>query len=208
MLCLNSTEAERARGCVFAENFESPMHVAKNRGTVTGTVPINFGATFSVVAGSKVTYPCGSLLNKLVISWVFDAIPYFAANDGLNRVLVSGPTFVVYKTAANTLDVIHGGVVVIGVPLANYQAYWLENKRNTFICSIISGTGVFFLNGVQVGTNAVAFTQTDEPTLYVGANAASALNWAGRILSVKLFTGRVAADMLTLAEARDYWFAG
>jgi hypothetical protein len=41
----NSTPAERAFGCVFAETFEDSSKVVENNGTITGAPTVNFGAT-------------------------------------------------------------------------------------------------------------------------------------------------------------------
>jgi len=43
LLNKNSTPAERARGCVFAENFESQALVEQNGGTVVGAPGLDFG---------------------------------------------------------------------------------------------------------------------------------------------------------------------
>jgi len=86
MLCINSTPAERARGCVFAERFVDPIAVAKNRGTVVGTVPIRYlkGAYYNGSDGNTLTYPISSVVNKSITNFVIDCTPIVHKGYALN----------------------------------------------------------------------------------------------------------------------------
>jgi len=71
LLALNSTPAERAVGCFFAENFESNDHVVRNGGTINGVPVLNFGGTFSAAASDYITYPNMYLGRRLLFSAAF-----------------------------------------------------------------------------------------------------------------------------------------
>jgi len=67
-LSQNSTPAERALGCSFAETFETSAKVVDNGGTVTSAPVINHGAAFDGT-DDVITYPTVGLV-KSISFWV------------------------------------------------------------------------------------------------------------------------------------------
>lgn len=204
MLQYDSTQAERERGCVFAESFESPSSVAKGRGTVVGTLPINFGVTYPGTNGNYVWYPCNpEWYRNRVLSHVFEFIPNYAADDGVYHVFchgTAGSIHTVNKTNGNALNYDTTGGTNLTVPLANYQAYWYVNKRNVLVATASNGQFYMYLNGVQIGSNAVAMGAYAPTELYVGATNTGTLPHSGKLMSYKLFV-----SILSLQEAKDYY---
>ena len=215
MLCLNSLPAERARGCRFAEKFESPTAVAKNRGTVVGAVPIlpGKGADFPGTVGNHITYPCGSILNKSALSVVIDFIPNFAADDGNNKFWFDSTgteRSLLFKSNTNAISLHLGNAtLVLSSSIATYGPYWNDFQRNTLVCCGLStGANYMYLNGQLIDSSATAWTPHDPTTIYVGCRFSGIYVFDGHITNFKIFTGNVAADLLTAQEAKDYYLRG
>jgi len=201
--------AERARGARWAEKFESPTHVAKNRGTVAGVVPIDFGATFPAVVGNYISYEVSSILNRIAISFVLDFYPNFAANDGAAHALVDttiGATYQVIKRSNNELAMYIQTVgYLISATYATFGPYWNISNRNTLVALFCSGNHAMYLNDNLLGTSAAATAVWNPSVLYVGTNASNSAPANSRFTSLKIFTGNTAADLLTAQEAYDYF---
>ena len=83
LLTTNTTPAERARKCTFAELFEDPQSVIENGGEITGAEVCN-GATFD--GDDHIQYDLtGNEFNNDEISIVLDFSPDFADDDGLDH---------------------------------------------------------------------------------------------------------------------------
>jgi len=214
MLCLNSLPAERARGCRFAEKFESPTAVAKNRGTVVGAVPIlpGKGADFSGADGNAITYPMSCILNKNVLNFVIEFTPDFASNDGTTRIIfdtTNGQRFQIAKRGSNTIYLWHESAgYILESSAADALLYWKTYQQNVIVASIISGENYLWLNGILIASSVTAWLNMNPDTLYVGSRFSSTLSFNGRITNFKIFTGSTAADLLTAQEAKDYYLRG
>ena len=187
--------------------LESPSSVAKNRGVVFGTVPINFGAYFSGVAGNYLLYQVGGLLNKPAVVYVIEFVPYFTPFNGMTTAIFSGdlirpyidPTGVFYVY----IDV--GPTWLFAVPLATYLPYWNANKRNVLVINMFDANSNLILNGTQIGASVGGVALQNPATISFGAAIGGGTPFTGRFLSVKIFTGNTIASFLTLSEARDYY---
>ena len=84
LLCVNSTPAERARGCVFAEKCESAGKVVRNNGVINGTPTIHFGATLNGTTDGIEYALCGNEYDSNEISIVFEFTPHFNYDDNTN----------------------------------------------------------------------------------------------------------------------------
>lgn len=61
LLTHNTTPAERMRGCVFSERFESREAVVQNGGVISGTPPVDFGILFGGVSDVVAYRPVSSV---------------------------------------------------------------------------------------------------------------------------------------------------
>jgi len=207
--------AERSRGCVFAEGFENATNLAKNGGTVVGTVPIppGKGAVYPGTNGNYIWYPCESLLNRSVVNFVVEFWPEYASNDGAFHFFFDtiAPTeYYAVKHSNNGIQIMMGNTALITVANATYAPYWRQYERNVLVISGTTGNTSVYLNGVFIGNSITAWTPANPPILYVGCVSApvGTLTHNGRMTSVKIFTGNTSADLLSLREARSYWRGG
>jgi len=205
MLSVNCLGAERERGCRFAEKFESATTVAKNRGTVTGIVPIDFGATFNGGA-NYTTYPAAGVFNQPAVSIAVEF--YTSRTAGLiNEYIIDTTAGALYRinfNAISDLVIWFNSVQAVFSPLATYTPYW-KIGRNVIVATGITGNNALYLNGVSIATAATAWTVADPATLYVGARNAGLDGMIGKYTSLKIFAGPAAANLLTAQEARDHW---
>jgi hypothetical protein len=204
--------AERARGCVFAEKFESATHVARNRGTVVesapGNVKIDFGVTLPGVNGNYVLYPCGSLLNKAVLNFVIEFWPAFVANDWTEHRFFSTPVgteYLITHDAVNNLRAWFNATLIADVAYAAYSPYWLISQRNVLVLTTMAGNNSMYLNGNSISSSAAAWALVNPATMYIGASPLACGTFRGIMTSFKIFTGQTSADLLTQAEAADYY---
>jgi hypothetical protein len=198
----NSTPAERARGCVFAETFENTQAVAENGGVITGDTIINKGATFDGT-GDYITYP--AKLNSDKISFVIRFTPDFVPGDGLQHYFYDssfGNRYLLFKDSAS------GGTLVIAfneayifVNVATYEPYWKTGEENVFVVSGTTGNNNIWLNGQQIVTNNItAWTPANPTELFVGARYSGSNSFDSKISEVKVFN-----RLLTEQEAIDYY---
>lgn len=210
MLNINATPAEVARGCRFAERFVDPIAVSKNRGTVVGTVPIRYprGGYFNNNVANYMTYPIGGILNKLEVGIVIGFYPFFEGNDGAGHYIVdstNGSRFTVAKVVSNDLVFIFGNTLFGTSTYATYGPYWYTNQWNVIVVTGITGSNSMYLNGNLVASNATAWTVADPATLYAGIRYDAQYPFYGYISMLKIFTGTIAADLLTQQEAMNYY---
>ncbi len=205
MLCLNSTEAERSRGAKLAIDFlEGVSDFAKSRGLVLGTATVPFGSGLVLPGtnGNYATMDCASRF-KASASIKVDCLPPFAANEGVLRHFcdtTAAARYSIYRSAANALEVYFGNTLVISTALANWTAYWLQDKRNVILAYGTTGANVLVLNGQSVGTSATAWTAANPATFYFGSDNGGLNCFAGKIRNTLAFT-----QTLTVQEGKDYF---
>ena len=205
MLCLNSTEAERNRGCNLAVDLtEGPTNFAKCRGTVLGTAAVRFGEGLILPGtnGNYATMDCASRF-KASASIKVDCIPTFAANEGVLRHFcdtTAAARYSIYRSAANDLVVYFGNTSVLTIAVATWSPYWLQDKRNVILAYGTTGANVLVLNGNSVGTSATAWTAANPSTFYFGSDNAGQNCFAGKIRNTLTFT-----QTLTIQEGKDYF---
>jgi hypothetical protein len=212
MIFAKPTPAERARGCCFYTELESPAAIAAQGGTVTGVLGFQDRARGPYFNGDYLTYPLNTQpVSSGFWSLVLEFAPDFAANENAVRYFLDtdGAGTSVYhgNTAGNNALVVKTGAstTILTVLLADYTAYWKLNQRNTLVVTARTGANEVYLNGTLIGTSATVWTAQTQTTLYVGATNAGASTFLGSIRSLRWFRHNVAAELLTLQEATDYY---
>ncbi len=208
-LYANSHPAERARGCTFADRFESQALVEKNGGAVTGTPTFNpkTGVTLDGAA-DYITYNlAGSEFDSDPISIVIEFTPDFNWDENAFRYLfdsTGGARYRVLKhnnAGGNNLSVFFNNTAIADIIPADYSAYWLVNQRNLLCISGTTGDIDAWLNGNAILVNdATAWTVGTPASLYIGANNVGANFFDGTIHSLKVIKAK-----LTAQEAQDYY---
>jgi len=191
-LIQNSQNAERQRGCFFADDFLTRASVEANNGTVSGTPQFGGG----MVLNGTTDYVTYNVIAKSPVGSQFSAVvwfnPNFEANeDVLRRLFLTTTGFSVAKTQSalnNTLRIVMAGGVVGDIPYATYSPYWNTGRINRLAVTSTSGNTSVWLNGVQVLTgSATAWAFTSISDLYVGSGAAGANLFKGTIHGIRLF---------------------
>jgi len=208
-LVKNSLPAERKRGLVFSETFESADAVRANGGRIFGT------PTFSeegIVLNGTTDYVSYSDLPSTVMygaewSFVFEFTPTFAHDDGNTHFFMdttSGSEYALRKAASganNAIGVEAGGSNLGGCGAATYGQYWNTNGRNFFAISSTTGNSQYYINGSDARGSAdtAAWSKAAPTTLFLGANSETNSFFTGTIHSVKVFN-----KQLTTQELIDY----
>lgn len=205
-LSQNSTPAERALGCSFAETFETSAKVVDNGGTVTGAPTIDHGATLDG-SSDYITYALdGHEFNSANISIMIEFWPDFDWDEDIESFILDSTNaqrYYLYKgnnAASNALYFQSGGAGRT-VTAASYSDYWLQNERNVLIIASSGGDTKAFLNGILVYSDAAAWSSTFLPTeLYIGSKNSGANKFDGTIKQFKVFN-----QLLTAADALNYY---
>ena len=203
-----TTPAERARGCVFADRFESQALVEENGGTIVGTPvfsPVN-GATLDPFTDEIHYVVDTSVFNHDPISVVIAFTPDFDYTENAIRYLydTGATTYHVLKTndAGNHgLEIRIGGSMNVVVPEGTYGPHWLQGQRNLLLISGTTGSTSAWLNGnLIIDADATAWTGDDETSLTFGINFSDAYYYDGVLNSFQVYNAQ-----LTAAEAQDFY---
>ena len=209
-----TTPAERARGCVWADRFESQALVESNAGTITGA------PTFSPVTGvtldgaaDYLTYNLtGQEFNSDPLSIVVEFTPDFNWDENANRYFFdadngagAGRSYIVkYNNAANNAIEVYLGNTsrVSNIAEGDYSPFWLQNQRNVMVVSSTTTNTNVWLNGSPIEVAyPVAWVPTGAVTrLVVGRAAGGGLYFDGTIHSLQVYK-----SLLTAAEAQDFY---
>ena len=204
-LTQNSTPAERALGCSFAETFETSAKVVDNGGTVTGAPTIDHGVTLNGTS-EYITYAVqGHEFGPTVISVVAEFWPDFEYTENLIRYIVSANAngCLIFKHDngnSNALVVYLGGAAIASVNSSVYGSYWNVNAKNVVQVMGTSGDTDIYLNGVFLQNSASAFTTPSPTSFFVGASSAGNSWFKGTIKQVKVFN-----RLLTASDALNYY---
>jgi hypothetical protein len=210
LLAYNSTPAERARYCSFAERAESSWHVAENGGVISGTPIINFGATLDGV-NDYLTYTLqGQEFNSDQWGLLFDFTPAFTPNDGSTYYLFEaslGGDSLVNIGTTGTLGVRLGGTVLFLTAWASYENYWNTLARNVLV---VTGDGTLgadrsqvYLNGTEIDSGGAAWSKILHTSMTIGAQVGGADKAPTVFHQVKIFKSVLTAD-----DALNYYNYG
>jgi len=198
-----TTPAERLRGAVWADKFESNELVQLNEGVLTDTPVVNNGATFDGV-DNRITYsPELQTFDAAELSIVIEFTPTFSLTDGDIRYFYAGDTteYFLQKQADNTLLLQVGGVAIATIPYATYSPAWAADGRNVLVISSQTGDTDVYLNGTQILTSdASAYTPSTVTSLVIGNLAAGGAGFTGTIHNFSIFQAK-----LTEQEALDFY---
>lgn len=207
----NCPPAERARGCVFAETFESQARVEANGGAVVGSPTVSFGA---ILDGTN-DYLSYDLSDESFesdrISFVVEFNPGFDWNENAVRSIMGTDNggsnryaIIKQNNASNNVIMIRiNGVWLANIAAATYSPYWRQNRRNVLVVSGQSTANDWnaWLNGVQIKTSDATVTSFGHPiTLNIGADSTGAQRFLGTIFSFKVFHSTITAQ-----EATDFY---
>ena len=200
-----ATPAEIARGCVWAEGFESKDSVIQNHGYFNLAMGIDFGATFA--ASQNILYYLGGNEfsgDALSIVLVFE--PDNAAGVGATVFMGTNNTpgtNTYVREQSNYLDCYHNGSLIIHSPIATYGPLWLVGERNVLvITSTAAGDNDAYLNGVSIYSGSTSWTAGNHNSTYlrVGSTYGTGSPYDGKMNSLKIFNQK-----LTAQEAVDYY---
>jgi len=204
-LTSNSTPAERAVGCVFAENFVSNAEVIKNGGTVTGDPTIDFGATFDGTTDYISYVLDGKEFNSDELSIVIEFNPDFEADDDEDHCLMGGGSsddYWLLKHNANSIRLDLGNTTIGYIPLLDYQSYWNVGSRNVIVVSGTSGNTSVWLNGnVILDEKNTVWTETIIDNMTIGSRHSSKSSFfVGTISNFQVYK-----SLLTAQDALNFY---
>jgi hypothetical protein len=204
----NIHNSELARGCIFSESFDSRTSILANGGTIAGssTFDQSRGMRFDGSTNNVTYRPNFTPFSSGFWSCVIEFWPAFAADAAAPYTLCSDTRTNIFKNVSNNYLSVYTGssTATLHCVYAVYAPYWRVNQRNVLVIACRSGANTAWLNGVQIGTSATAWTAAGPLPLYVGSRNAGLDKFSGYIRSIKFFRGNAAADLLTVQEAIDY----
>ena len=205
LLTKNSTPAERAVGCSFAENFVSQADVELNGGTVSGNPQINRGATFDGT-NDYISYVLdGKEFNSDELSIVIEFNPDFEADDDEDHCLMGGGSsddYWLLKHNANSIRLDLGNTTIGYIPLLDYQSYWNVGSRNVIVVSGTSGNTSVWLNGnVILDEKNTVWTETIIDNMTIGSRHSSKSSFfVGTISNFQVYK-----SLLTAQDALNFY---
>ena len=204
-LTSNSTPAERAVGCSFAENFVSQADVELNGGTVAGTPTIDFGATFDGTTDYISYVLDGKEFNSDELSIVIEFNPDFEADDDEDHCLMGGGSsddYWLLKHNANSIRLDLGNTTIGYIPLLDYQSYWNVGSRNVIVVSGTSGNTSVWLNGnVILDEKNTVWTETIIDNMTIGSRHSSKSSFfVGTISNFQVYK-----SLLTAQDALNFY---
>jgi len=198
-----TTPAERLRGAVWAEKFESNELVQLNEGILTDAPVVDNGATFDGVDNRIIYSPELQTFDAKELSIVIEFTPTFSLTDGDIRYFYTGDAteYFLQKQADNTLFLQIGSVAIATIPYATYSPAWVADGRNVLVISSQTRDTDVYLNGTQILTSdASAYTPSTVASLVIGNLAAGGAGFTGTIHNFSIFQAK-----LTEQEALDYY---
>jgi len=200
---MGMTPAERARGGVFNERFESMAKVARNGGVATGTPIVDFGATFNGTTDYLTYTDIEGAFDSAEISFVLEFYPDFAPTEDVTRYpfAAAGDYFVYIgdSVASNSMRIRLGTVTIRDIAVGTYSPYWLVGQKNVLVVSGTSGNTSAWLNGVSIMANDVsAWSPVTVSALQVGTRASFFFD--GKITKFQIYHALLTAD-----EAADFY---
>jgi len=218
LLSKNSTAAERARGCVFAENFRDASEVVRNSGLIENGAYINSrGANFDG-ANDKITYPTDNIIMKgqssisIILEFYptheynYDKTYYLASTDGGYFYILKYGTASSYK-----IDVKIGSLAAIAITSADFSAFWRAKRKNTISVLSTSESTQIYLNKNLIATSANTGSFTTKPTIMtVGCRAGfTDAQYEGAISKWKIFNKKLSElELFNLLDDAVFSYKG
>jgi len=196
LLGKNATPAERMRGCVFVERFDSVDDAVKNGMTIGGGTPTFTPGAVTFDGASYLNYPIAnsSIRSGNICSFEIETIPT-AAVAGVAYLLVAGNpagNYVAIRIVANVWQVVVSGVVAL-----NSTFPLVVGQKVKFACTLSGNVGTLrtYLDGVAGATFAFAGTSQTitTPQILLGGFAAASY-YTGQIHSVRLFSQELSPE--------------
>jgi hypothetical protein len=186
---------------LFRETFRTRAETLKNGATLVGTGTTFGGDGVTFNGSGNLRYAAsGAQILRASRSIVITFTLGFAGNDGVLHYFFDYATvagagqFSVTKDAANAIVVAVGGVAVLTVAYATWNAALVAGK-NKLIVSTVTGATTAWLNGTSIGTSAVAWVAvTGMQVFAIGASYANGSRFVGTIHSFEIY-GSVATSV-------------
>jgi hypothetical protein len=204
LLAYNTTPAERARGCVFAENFETSWHVEENGAAVSGAPSFNFAGAFDG-ANDYLHYPDFTAYN--FVAEPFSLMCWFTPSSGLG----ASKCRLVDKSQAGT-----GNGWGWDISVDSMRMLGATNRTFTFASDIVAGTWYHlaitstgagnasgYIDGALISSGAYTHTNVWTGTLNIAAASNNTALLPGSLRQVRIFDVALTAD-----EVADYYNGG
>jgi len=167
LLTVNSLPASRARGCVFAENFDSIEAFYKNGGTIVTGTPV-FGKNNCYFDGaSYLRYPIEISSIRSTGPWTLSCFIKPSSTTGYSISLGFGS---IALTKLPWIGVGASGFFTTGTygsalasTIAHDGVSWYH-VASTFS----SGTTTIYVNGVSYGSSGALVSAIDDSNVYIG----------------------------------------
>ncbi len=207
-LAQNTTPAERARHCVFSEDFRSQTEVEANGASaIAGTPDFSPITGVTIQAGvDEIIYDINpSLFLADPISVRIDFTPsYNYDSNQIRYIYDTGSTvYHVFKTndAGNhAMEIRNGNGLNAVIAEGVYGPYWLQNQRNVLVISATDGASKAWLNGNEIMDDASNWTADEETSLLFGVNFADSSYGDGTWSKFQVYHA-----LLTAGEAQDFY---
>lgn len=209
----NSTPAERLRGCVFAETFETEAKATDNGCNVFGTPSFDFGVELDGISDYLSFNLQAHELDFPNISIVVRFTPDFDTDENATRYLFdsSSPRFHLYKSDNSTSNVFilrMGDTVVQVIAESVIAPYWLVGEENILVLSAVSGNTNMWLNGNKIlNADVTSWNRGRTTTLFVGSAFNGGGKFDGKIHEVKIFQRTLTdleAEQICCSTIYDY----
>lgn len=200
----NSTPAERVRGCIFSERFDSQTDVEKNNGVVTGVGTVTGGyGDFSSISNYIIYDNELTLSSSITVSVEADV----NNSAGLYQTFInsragSGAANCWFEFGKNTT----GGLYFYAGTVVSSTVAASDGKHNWAFTLDASGNLKFYEDGVQLGTTITGVSLgTKQNQIAVGCAQTSAVPFYGQSLLGKIYTLKIFNEVLTAEELLDVY---
>jgi len=173
-----STPAERARGCVFADRFETEADVNENNGIAINSPIFSQNGVILNGTNQRLDYDISTdELNHNQLSFIIEFTPYFDWNENIRRSISdtlngSGRCHITKMGASDNYVLSHvlGDVLIANISANTYSRYWMINQKNILVISSTSGNNNIWLNGNKIlNANGTVWAQNRRTPLRIGS---------------------------------------
>lgn len=200
----NSTPAERALRCSFAEKCRDAGAIAANGGVISGSPTFDGEGVILDGVSDYVTYTLmGGEFDSAALSIALEFWPDFEADEAVTRLLFDSSSLY-YRLARQSTGVLRlylGGTVIADIPQLTFAPYWLTNSRNTLLIHSTGSSTDMELNGNPILTDDLtAWAPTRPIELFLGASSTLGSFFKGKIGEFKVFK-----SLLTAKDAENFY---
>lgn len=196
----NGLPAERQRGLIFCEKFESEAEVIRNGGVVNGTPEIDNGAVFNGTTDYIVSQTNFMINNEFSFMCLFT--PDFAKDEGVARYICDAENtarYYFYHQSNNNMAVLVSNNYHV-IPYDDYKDYWIDFGENLIVSTGNSSGFKVYLNGHVIADIVIAVLLLSPSFIVVGSRNNGVTFFKGTIHAIRFFS-----QILTPEEVLDYY---